>query len=73
MHRSMKPNEERIAELDAKIDFHKRNITALEGKKQSILSPKTRQKKVTYKSVGDLAKSNGITPEQLLKMIESNN
>lgn len=46
MPRNMKPNEERIAELEAKIDFHKRNLAALEGKKQSILSPKTRQKKL---------------------------
>ena len=40
--RVMRSKEERIAELDKKIAFHKEKAAMLEAKKEAILNPKPR-------------------------------
>jgi len=61
--RTIRTPEERIAEIDAKIEKHKKDIASLEAKKKAILNPSP---KTTYSSVMKYAKENGISPEDLM-------
>jgi esterase/lipase len=69
MARSTKTNEQRVAEIDAKIAAHKSNIATLEAKKEAILNPKARAKRVTIKTVIDQAKADGMSPEDIAKKL----
>jgi hypothetical protein len=69
MARSTKTNEQRVAEIDAKIAAHKSNIATLEAKKEAILNPKARAKRVTIKTVIDEAKADGMSPEDIAKKL----
>lgn len=64
--RKTRTKEERLAEIEKKIEGHKRAITTLETRKEAILNPKPRTRKV--KSVGAIiakAKEAGLTPEEI--------
>jgi hypothetical protein len=61
--------EERIAEIDAKLQIHKRHITALEAKKNMILNPPARKVRTSVKSIIDKAKESGMTPEEIAKKL----
>lgn len=64
--RKTRTKEERIAEIDKKIDAHKKSIVTLEAKKEAILNPKPRTRKA--KSVSAIiakAKEAGLTPEEI--------
>lgn len=61
--------EEKIADIDKKIETHKANIIALEEKKEAILNPQPRKRPASIKSIIDLAKSNGMTPEEIAKKL----
>jgi hypothetical protein len=69
MARSVKTAEQRVAEIDAKIAAHKSNIATLEAKKEAILNPKSRAKRVTIKTVIDKAKADGMSPEDIAKKL----
>ncbi|MDD5021842.1 MAG: hypothetical protein PHR82_06935 [Endomicrobiaceae bacterium] len=69
MARSTKTTEQRVAEIDAKIAAHKSNIATLEAKKEAILNPKARAKRVTIKTVIDQAKADGMSPEDIAKKL----
>ena len=64
--RKVRSKEERIAELDKKIEHHKQCIAVLEQKKTAILNPKTRTRK--SKSINTIiakAKANGLTSDEI--------
>lgn len=69
MARVVRSQEERIADIDAKIEKHKNDIKTLEEKKKAILNPKPRKKKATAKTVVDLAKKAGMKPEEMLEKL----
>jgi predicted transcriptional regulator len=61
--------EERVAEIDAKIEYHKSNIATLEKKKKDILAPKKkREKKTSYASVFAKAKEN-MSADEIAKKL----
>lgn len=63
--RTRRTKEEIVAEIDAKITYHKERIISLEEKKERVLNPKTRKKSLTMKKVLDFAKAEGMTAEEL--------
>lgn len=68
--RKTRTKEERLEEIEKKIDGHKKAIATLEAKKEAILNPKPRTRKV--KSVGAIiakAKEAGLTPEEIAKKL----
>jgi len=67
--RIRRSKEEIVAEIDAKIAYHKERISSLEEKKERTLNPKTRKKVLTIKKVIDFAKSEGMTPEELARKL----
>lgn len=67
--RIYRTKEERAAELDTKIEYHKKAIASLEAKKEAILSPKVRKGRVGISSVVRLAKEKGLSPEDMLKKL----
>lgn len=69
MARVIRSADERIAEIDAKIEKHKADIKSLEAKKDAILNPKPRKARMTTKSVADLAKKAGMKPEEMLEKL----
>lgn len=61
-----RPAEERIAEIDAKINAHKESIKKLEQKKAAILNPKPRTSKAAKtKMLITKAKEAGLTDEEI--------
>lgn len=68
--RVMRSKEERIAEIDKKIAFHKEKVTMLEAKKESILNPKPRGgRKKGMNTVLSKAKDLGMTPEEIAEKL----
>lgn len=63
MARIIRPLEERIAELDRKIEQKKAELAALEAKKQKLLHPKT------MRSVMNAAKEAGMTPDEIAEKL----
>lgn len=62
--------DERIAEIDAKIAAHEKNIETLKAKKEAILNPKPRaSKSAKMKAIASLAKETGRSEEDLLKAL----
>lgn len=61
-----RPAEERIAEIDAKINAHKESIQKLEQKKAAILNPKPRTSKAAKtKMLITKAREAGLTDEEI--------
>lgn len=69
MARAIRSKEERIADIEARIEKHKQDIKTLEAKKQAILNPKPRKPRATAKTVVDLAKKAGMKPEEMLEKL----
>ncbi|MPM78030.1 hypothetical protein SDC9_125040 [bioreactor metagenome] len=69
--RKRRTADERIFEIDAKIEFHKKNIAALEAKKQAILNPKPR-KVFTLNTVLKKAKEKGYTAKDIAQKLDIN-
>ena len=67
--RTYRTKEERIADLDAKIEYHKKAIASLEDKKKAILTPKTRKGRVGMSSVVRLAKEKGLSAEEIIEKL----
>lgn len=63
MARIIRPLEERVAELDRKIEQKKAELAALEAKKQKLLHPKT------MRSVMNAAKEAGMTPDEIAEKL----
>ena len=68
--RKIRSKDERIAEIDSKIAYHKQCIQVLEQKKDGILNPKTRTRKVkSVNRVIAMAKESGLTVEEIAKKL----
>lgn len=61
--------EDRISAIDVKIEFHKKNIAALEDKKKAILNPKPR-KALSMSTVLKKAKEKGYTARDVAKKLD---
>ena len=61
--------EERIAELEKKIEIKKGEIAKLELKIEAIKNPKPRAVRTSMKSVLDKAKEAGLTPEEIAEKL----
>jgi hypothetical protein len=68
--RKRRTKEERIAELESKIEVHKKNIAALEARKKAILSPKPRKAPLSINSVLKKAKEKGYSAKEIAKKLE---
>lgn len=67
--RKRRTKEERIAEIDAKIEARKKNIAALEAKKKAILNPKPRNTSLSMNAVLKKAKAQGYTAKEIAKKL----
>lgn len=66
-----RPAEERVAEIDVKINAHKEAIKKLEQKKDSILNPKPRVSKATKtKVLIAKAREAGLTDDEIDALLE---
>ena len=63
MARIIRPLEERIAEIDLKIEKKKAELAILEAKKQKMLHPKS------MRSVMNAAKEAGMTPDEIAEKL----
>ena len=63
MARIIRPLEERIAEIDLKIEKKKAKLAILEAKKQKMLHPKS------MRSVMNAAKEAGMTPDEIAEKL----
>ena len=70
--RTRRTREEIVSDIDKKISYHKEKIVALELKKENVLNPKTRKKSLTVKRVLEIAKSEGMTPEDIAERLGLN-
>ena len=66
--RTFRTAEERIAEVDRKIQFHQKAIEQLESKKAKIGTGR-RQRKLTYAKVFAELKASGKTPEEIAEYL----
>ena len=66
--RTFRSAEERIAEIDRKIQFHQKAIEQLEAKKAKI-GTRRRQSKLTYAKVFAELKASGKTPEEIAELL----
>jgi hypothetical protein len=64
-----RPTSERIAEIDAKIEAHKKNIATLEARKKAILTPKTRRTALSMNAVIKKAKEQGYTAKDIARKL----
>ena len=62
--RRVRTKEERIAELDKKIQYHKDKIAVLEEKKNALITPK-----MTPNQIIKAAHDKGWTTEQIIKKL----
>jgi len=67
--RVRRSKEERIAEIDKKIETHKSNIAVLEAKKASILKPSQRKKKLSIKNIVNIAKDSGLSEKEIAEKL----
>lgn len=70
--RKHRTKEERIAEIDAKIEAHKKNIASLEARKKAILAPKPRKTPLSLNTVLKKAKEKGYTAKDIAKKLDLN-
>ena len=70
--RTRRTKEEIVADIDKKIQHHKDCIVALEEKKVRVLSPKPRKKALSMKQILDYSKSQGMTLEDVAKLVGFN-
>jgi hypothetical protein len=68
--RKRRTTEERIAEIEKKIEAHKSNIATLEARKKAILSPKTRKAPLSMSAVMKKAKEKGYTAKDIAKKLD---
>jgi len=61
--RRVKPVEEKVAEIDAKIAKKRDEIAALEAQKQKLLHP------VNMRTIMQKVKEAGITPEEIAEKL----
>lgn len=61
--------EERVAEIDGKIETCKKNIATLEAKKKAILNPKPR-KILSMNTIIKKAKEKGYTAKDIAKKLD---
>jgi septal ring factor EnvC (AmiA/AmiB activator) len=66
--RTFRTAEERIAEVDRKIQFHQKALEQLESKKAKIGTGR-RQRKLTYAKVFAELKASGKTPEEIAELL----
>ena len=66
--RSFRSVEERVAEIDRKIQFHQKALEQLESKKAKIGTGR-RQHKLTYAKVFAELKASGKTPEEIAELL----
>ena len=66
--RTFRTVEERIAEVDRKIQFHQKALELLESKKVKIGTGR-RQRKLTYAKVFAELKASGKTPEEIAEFL----
>lgn len=62
--RTIRSVEERVAELDRKINFHKEKIAMLEEQKKNLLSPKISANKIIA-----AAKEKGMSVEDIIRKL----
>lgn len=68
--RKIRSKEERVAELDKKIAYHKQCVTTLEAKKESVLNPKSRKRgSRSVNTIISKAKEAGLTNEQIAEKL----
>ena len=69
--RKIRPAEERIAELERKIETLKGQIAKHEAKIEAIRNPKPRtgRRRSAIKAVLEKAKESGMTPEEIAKKL----
>ncbi len=70
--RKRRTKEERIAEIDVKIEAHKKNIATLEERKEAILNPKPRKAPLSMNTIIKRAKEKGYTAEDIAKKLDIN-
>ena len=64
--RKVRSKEERLAEIEAKIESHKKTLAILEEKRERILNPPVRKsKKRGINSLIKSAKEAGLSPEEI--------
>lgn len=68
--RKRRTTEERVAEIDAKIAYHEAHLKTLQQKREDVLNPVRKARKASMKQVTDRLKESGLSPEQLLALIE---
>ena len=66
--RSFRTVEERIAEVERKIQFHQKALEQLESKKTKI-GTRRRQRRLTYAKVFAELKASGKSPEEIAKLL----
>ena len=66
--RTFRTAEERMAEVDRKIQFHQKAIEQLESKKAKI-GTRRRPSKLTYAKVFAELKASGKTPEEIAEFL----
>ena len=67
--RKIRSTEERVSEIDAKIEFHKDKIKLLEEKKKAILSPTRKQRKKRYELLQSLDSIHRKTTRQPSRLL----
>lgn len=68
--RKRRSKEERIAEIDEKIDAHKKNIAKLEARKKEILTPRPRKTPLTMEALIKQAKKKGYSPKEIAEKLD---
>lgn len=61
--------DERVAELDQKIAYHKQCIKAIEQKKSAILNPKKKRTSKSLNAILTKAKAAGLTNEEIAEKL----
>lgn len=68
--RKRRSKEERIAEIDVKIEAHKKNIAKLEAKKKEILNPRPRKTPLTVENVIKQARKKGYSAKDIAEKLD---
>ena len=61
--------DEKVKEIENKIDYHKKCIKNLESQKDRILNPKPRKVRIGIKLVLDKAKETGLSPKDIAEKL----
>jgi len=69
--RTRRSKDERIAELDVKIDYHHELIRKLTEKRNMIIEPTRRKTRKTsmHKAISSI-KESGLTPDEIIALVE---